>query len=346
MSIFVQRESHFINGIDFMAILLISVVLLSDSTTFDFSVGKKVLFGILIGIAYLVMLRIKFVGLGLMALSSIIWAALVHGFLQIKSLTGDNTVLNAIIFFLLTLLFFRIHVGSFQLLIGRARGFYHDSEGNKIVLDKTKADKSKLTINDIESEKRLNKLDEIAMGVEDLQNRIEAIIADDRNAVSKDNLQKARELPDAIKKVRKKSNSIFFRMKDKKAKYEYDTVVGTYYGLLAYCNYYDRKKMEEQERQEREKEAREWRERNQQYFEYEFYGNNSNSQDQAPQQDDKLKGAMSLFMIDDDMEVTDSLLRSQRNKLMKVFHTDSGEADPVYAQKINEAYEILKQNYC
>lgn len=36
-------------------------------------------------------------------------------------------------------------------------------------------------------------------------------------------------------------------------------------------------------------------------------------------------------------------LKEQRNKLIKAFHPDVGNDDNTSAQKINEAYEVLKQ---
>ena len=59
----------------------------------------------------------------------------------------------------------------------------------------------------------------------------------------------------------------------------------------------------------------------------------------------ELKQAMSLFMIDNLSDTTLESLRAQRNRLIKTFHPDAtSDSDTKYAQKINAAYEILKQN--
>ncbi len=54
-----------------------------------------------------------------------------------------------------------------------------------------------------------------------------------------------------------------------------------------------------------------------------------------------IQSAMALFMYDtlDGLKTSD--IKSQRNKLLKAFHPDEGEADTGYAQKINTAYELL-----
>ena len=58
----------------------------------------------------------------------------------------------------------------------------------------------------------------------------------------------------------------------------------------------------------------------------------------------ELQQAMALFMIDDLSDVTPNELKEQRNKLIKIFHPDkSPRNDEKYAQKINAAYEVLKQ---
>lgn len=60
---------------------------------------------------------------------------------------------------------------------------------------------------------------------------------------------------------------------------------------------------------------------------------------------DELKQALALFMFDSLQEVTPESLRAQRNRLMKTYHPDTGtEADNKFAQKINSAYEIIKNN--
>ena len=59
----------------------------------------------------------------------------------------------------------------------------------------------------------------------------------------------------------------------------------------------------------------------------------------------ELQQAMTLFMIDDLSNVTLGHIKEQRNKLIKIFHPDKSEDNNTkYAQKINAAYEVLKQN--
>ena len=58
----------------------------------------------------------------------------------------------------------------------------------------------------------------------------------------------------------------------------------------------------------------------------------------------ELQQAMALFMIDDLSGVTLAQVKEQRNRLIKMFHPDTGsDEDTRYAQKINAAYEVLKQ---
>ncbi len=57
----------------------------------------------------------------------------------------------------------------------------------------------------------------------------------------------------------------------------------------------------------------------------------------------ELQQAMALFMVDDLTKVTLEELKNHRNRLIKTFHPDiASETDTKYAQKINSAYEILK----
>lgn len=52
---------------------------------------------------------------------------------------------------------------------------------------------------------------------------------------------------------------------------------------------------------------------------------------------------MALFMLDDLENITLEKVKMQRNRLIKTFHPDKGSADDTnYAQKINNAYEVLK----
>ena len=57
---------------------------------------------------------------------------------------------------------------------------------------------------------------------------------------------------------------------------------------------------------------------------------------------DELQQAMAVFMLDGLGSVTIQDLQNQRKKLLKVFHPDNGEEDTKYAQKINNAYEVIK----
>ena len=58
----------------------------------------------------------------------------------------------------------------------------------------------------------------------------------------------------------------------------------------------------------------------------------------------ELQQAMSLFMIDDLSTVTFESIKEQRNRLIKTFHPDTtSDSNTKYAQKINSAYDILKQ---
>ena len=58
----------------------------------------------------------------------------------------------------------------------------------------------------------------------------------------------------------------------------------------------------------------------------------------------ELQQAMALFMIDRVEDLTLDRIRAQRNRLIKAFHPDKGSSDDTaYAQKINNAYEILQQ---
>lgn len=58
----------------------------------------------------------------------------------------------------------------------------------------------------------------------------------------------------------------------------------------------------------------------------------------------ELQQAMALFMIDSIENITIEELKSLRNRLIKTFHPDLSEnANTKYAQKINNAYEIIKK---
>ena len=65
-------------------------------------------------------------------------------------------------------------------------------------------------------------------------------------------------------------------------------------------------------------------------------------EDSLSDDNDVLKSALTLFMFDSLDGVTEETLKAQRNKLIKAFHPDIGtDADTKFAQKINEAYEVL-----
>ena len=58
---------------------------------------------------------------------------------------------------------------------------------------------------------------------------------------------------------------------------------------------------------------------------------------------DELEKAKALFMIDDIDDISLEDIKEQRNRLIRMFHPDTGnDSDTKYAQKINHAYEILK----
>ncbi len=58
---------------------------------------------------------------------------------------------------------------------------------------------------------------------------------------------------------------------------------------------------------------------------------------------DEIEKAKVLFMLDDIDDITLEDIKEQRNRLIRMFHPDTGsESDTKYAQKINNAYEILK----
>ena len=73
------------------------------------------------------------------------------------------------------------------------------------------------------------------------------------------------------------------------------------------------------------------------------YGNYENSAEQVAFSDE-LQQAMILFMIDDLEETSIDDLKAQRNRLIKSFHPDKdGQIDTKFSQKINSAYELLKE---
>ena len=57
----------------------------------------------------------------------------------------------------------------------------------------------------------------------------------------------------------------------------------------------------------------------------------------------ELEKAKVLFMLDDIDDISLEDIKEQRNRLIRMFHPDAGnDSDTKYAQKINNAYEILK----
>lgn len=68
-----------------------------------------------------------------------------------------------------------------------------------------------------------------------------------------------------------------------------------------------------------------------------------NAKEDHPRNND-LSKAMATFLLDSMDGVTLEKLKHQRNQLLKTFHTDNGEVDPGMAQKINDAYALLKQH--
>lgn len=57
---------------------------------------------------------------------------------------------------------------------------------------------------------------------------------------------------------------------------------------------------------------------------------------------DDIQKAMALFMFDSMSDVTEENLKKQRNALIKAFHPDNSEDNEIYSQKINAAYDLLK----
>lgn len=73
---------------------------------------------------------------------------------------------------------------------------------------------------------------------------------------------------------------------------------------------------------------------------------NARSSSAQQSQPSEFQQAMALFMLDSLEGVTIQDLKAHRNRMIKAFHPDKGGAadDTRYAQKINNAYEVLK-NY-
>lgn len=70
---------------------------------------------------------------------------------------------------------------------------------------------------------------------------------------------------------------------------------------------------------------------------------NKNDYNNDYNNDLELTKALATFMFSDISEVTMETLKHQRNKLIKAFHTDNGEENERYAQKINNAYNVIKK---
>lgn len=79
-----------------------------------------------------------------------------------------------------------------------------------------------------------------------------------------------------------------------------------------------------------------------------LYGDDDNSDyhnDSYATNPSELQQAMALFMIDSLDNVTLTDIRAIRNRMIKAFHPDKGSSeDTKYAQKINNAYEVLKEH--
>lgn len=74
-----------------------------------------------------------------------------------------------------------------------------------------------------------------------------------------------------------------------------------------------------------------------------LYGFYDDNESYTTNNSSELQQAMALFMIDSLEEITPEKLKSLRNKLIKTFHPDTGTDDDTrHAQKINTAYEIIK----
>lgn len=70
---------------------------------------------------------------------------------------------------------------------------------------------------------------------------------------------------------------------------------------------------------------------------------NSSQNTAQPRRDKEFEDALTLFMFDSLDNITAVELRSQRNRLIKTFHTDAG-GETEQAEKINAAYEVLKRH--
>lgn len=104
-----------------------------------------------------------------------------------------------------------------------------------------------------------------------------------------------------------------------------------------------KRQREERERRERERKAweeeyRRERERREQSFKEEQRRNDA----MRVRESEKVLKARALFMLEESF--TEAELKSQRARLMKVFHPDNDNVDDhSYAQKINDAYLVLQK---
>lgn len=79
---------------------------------------------------------------------------------------------------------------------------------------------------------------------------------------------------------------------------------------------------------------------NNNYKQYDEHSNNN--QNEPVTEDAQLQKALAMFMFDSIEDVTAEKLKTQRNRLIKSFHPDANsDEDTRYAQKINEAYDLL-----
>lgn len=77
----------------------------------------------------------------------------------------------------------------------------------------------------------------------------------------------------------------------------------------------------------------------------EYYTGQRNQSGNYQTANDSYMSALSLFMLEEGYTLDE--LKKQRNRLMKSFHPDEDDTETVrYAQKINWAYEVLKNRVC
>lgn len=135
-------------------------------------------------------------------------------------------------------------------------------------------------------------------------------------------------------------------------------VTGTEWKKLKYKQISDNKKRKE-EAQQSWQQQQAYRNTNQQSYDYyqeqqerqeyeqfKQWQNNQQNSDQYnnPNQaatDNEVQKALAAYMFDD-FDFTLEELKKTRNKLIKSFHSDNGEDNEAFAQKINRYYDVLK----